>query len=56
MDDLFTVYKGGVDNPLDGAPLWKLVTKDGLAPHNVPAVGEFRKALAAADKAAAKKP
>jgi hypothetical protein len=52
-DDSFTVYEGGVKNPLDSPPVWRYVAKDGLHPHNVPAVDQFRKALDAADKAAA---
>ena len=49
------VYEGKVEKPLDGAPGWKYVADDGLRPHNVPAVEEFRKAVAAAEKAAAAK-
>ena len=56
-DDSFSVYAGGVDDPLDSNPVWKYVAKDALRPHTVPAVAEFRKALAEADKlASAKKP
>ena len=57
VDDSFVVYKGGgVGNPLDSPPAWRYVAKDGLRPHNVPAVDAFRKAVAEAEKAAAKKP
>jgi hypothetical protein len=55
-EDSFTVYKGGVENPLDSPPAWRYVAKDGLRPHSVPAVEEFRKALTEAEKAAAKQP
>jgi hypothetical protein len=55
-DDWFTVYQGGVQNPLDGNPAWRYVAKDGLRPHTVPAVEEFKKALTQAEKAAAKNP
>jgi hypothetical protein len=55
-DDWFTVYEGKVANPLNGSPGWKYMAPDGLRPHSVPAVQEFRKAVAAAEKAAAKKP
>ncbi len=53
QDDSFTVFEGDIKDPLDAAPAWRYVAKDGLRPHNVPAVEEFRKALAVADKAAA---
>ena len=54
-DDSFIVYQGGVDNPLNAAPAWRYMAKDALRSHNVPAVDQFRKALAEADKAAAAK-
>ncbi len=55
-DDFFAVYEGGVEKPLDNSPAWRYVARDGLRPHAVPAVAEFRKVLAEADKVAAKKP
>ena len=55
-DDFFAVYEGRAENPLDSPVAWKYVARDGLRPHSVPAVAEFRKALAEAEKAAAKKP
>lgn len=55
-EDSFTVFEGGVANPLDTSPAWRYVAKDGLRPHTVPAVEEFRKALVEAEKAAAKNP
>jgi hypothetical protein len=55
VEDTFLVYKGGVDHPLDSPAGWRYTAKDGLRPHTVPAVEEFRKALAEADKAAAAK-
>jgi hypothetical protein len=50
------VYEGGGDRPLDRAPAWRYIAKDGLMPHSVPAVDAFRKAVADAEKAAAKTP
>jgi len=54
-EDSFTVFDGKVARPLDSAPGWKYMAQDGLRPHGVPAVDEFRKAVAAGDKAAAAK-
>jgi hypothetical protein len=59
VDDSFEVYEGGPDiqQPLNGAPAWRYIAKNGLHAHDVPAMAEFRKAVAAAEKAAgAKKP
>ena len=55
-DDSFAVYEGHVENPLDSSPAWRYVARDGLRSHTVPAVAEFRKAVAEAEKAAAKTP
>lgn len=52
-DDEFTVYQGSVERPLDAAPAWRWVRKDGLHPHDVPAVAEFRKAIEETEKAVA---
>ncbi len=54
--DSLSVFQGGVGHPLDGSPAWRSVSENGLRSHSVPAVGEFRKAIAEAEKAAAKKP
>jgi hypothetical protein len=51
-DDRMTVYLGGVDYPLDGAPIWNYAGKDALKAPDVKAVEEFRKAIAEAEKAA----
>jgi hypothetical protein len=52
-NDSFTVFEGKVARPLDRAPGWKYVAPEGLHSHNVPAVEEFKKAVAAGDRAAA---
>lgn len=55
-DDSFIVLQGGVDHPLDSPPAWRYIARDGLHSPSVPAVDQFRKAVAEADKAAAKGP
>jgi hypothetical protein len=54
-DDSFLVYNGDSKDPLDSPVGWRYIAKDGLRSHNVPAVDEFKKAVAAGDKAAAAK-
>jgi hypothetical protein len=48
-DDSFLVYAGRTETPLDAVPAWRYEEKDGLKPHNVPAVDEFRKAVKEAE-------
>ncbi len=55
-DDSFLVYRGRIENPLDGSPVWRYEAKNALKPHAVPAVDAFRKALDQAEQAAAKQP
>lgn len=54
QDDSFAVYDGSVSNPLDAPPAWRYMARNALRAPTVPAVDEFRKAIAAAEKAAAK--
>jgi hypothetical protein len=56
QEDTFAVYDGSLAHPLDAPPAWRYMARDGLRPHSVPAVDEFRKAVAAAEKAAQKNP
>jgi hypothetical protein len=48
-EDSFLVYRGNHDSqgppPLEGAPVWRYVHKNALHSPDVPAVGEFRKAI-----------
>lgn len=55
-EDSFLVYRGTIERPLDSSPVWRFMSKDGLRGRDVPAVVAFRKAIADAEKAAAKKP
>jgi len=56
-DDVFAVYRGGVEYPLDSPPVWRYTAKDALNSPNVPAVAQFRKAIEEAEKQqSAKKP
>jgi hypothetical protein len=52
-EDSFLVLDGKTTRPLNGAPGWRYMAQDGLHPHNVPAVEEFKKAVAAGERAAA---
>ena len=54
LEDSFIVYEGNVDHPTEGPAAWRWIRKDGLHPHDVPAVEEFRKALTEAEKQALK--
>ncbi len=54
--DMFAVYRGKRDGALDYPPVWRYTTKDALRSPNVPAVDEFKKLVAAAEKQAAAKP
>jgi hypothetical protein len=54
-EDSFVVYQGRRSDPTDGPTVWRKEEKDGLHSHDVPVMAEFRKAVAAADKAAAAK-
>jgi hypothetical protein len=49
-EDTFEVYRGGGQYPLDAPPVWRYIAKDCLREPGVPAVEEFRKAIAEAEK------
>jgi hypothetical protein len=54
-DDTFMVFLGGVPYPVDNAPVWKHIAKDGLKAPGVAAVEQFRKAVEESEKAAAQR-
>jgi hypothetical protein len=54
-EDTFEVYRGKTEYPLDNSPVWRYLARDSLRSPTVPAVDEFRKTIAAAEKAAAQK-
>jgi hypothetical protein len=55
-EDTFAVYLGKSDSALDSAPTWRYSAKDALRSPSVPAVEEFRKAIAEAEKERAAHP
>jgi hypothetical protein len=55
QDDTFEVFQGGVQYPVDGAPVWKYIAKDGLKLPGVAAVDQFRIAIEESEKAAQQK-
>jgi hypothetical protein len=49
-EDMFEVYRGRVEYPLDNATAWRYISKDSLKSPDVPAVAEFRKAIEESEK------
>ncbi|HET7442069.1 MAG TPA: hypothetical protein VFJ47_12265 [Terriglobales bacterium] len=49
-EDLFEVYRGNVEYPLDSPPVWRYMGNDALLPPVVPAVEQFRKVIEEAEK------
>jgi len=54
-DDLFKVYLGNVQYPLDSSPVWSYMGHDALKAPSVPAVEQFRKAVEESERVAARK-
>jgi hypothetical protein len=55
-EDSFEVYQGRVQYPLDKAPLWRYRGNNALDAPQVPAVEQFRKAIAESEKQQKQKP
>ncbi|HVO61211.1 MAG TPA: hypothetical protein VMT53_09760 [Terriglobales bacterium] len=53
-EDMFVVYRGDTENPLDDPPIWRYSAKDALASPSVPAVAQFQKVLTQTEKELAK--
>jgi hypothetical protein len=49
-DDMFEVYRGRDEYPLDNSATWRYIAKDSLKSPDVPAVAEFRKLIEEAEK------
>jgi hypothetical protein len=49
-EDMFEVYRGGIQHPLDSAPVWRYMAKDALNGPQVDAVEQFRKAIAESEE------
>ncbi len=49
-DDSFLVYRGNVEDPLSAVPMWRLNAKDCLHRKSVPAVDEFKAAVAETER------
>lgn len=54
-EDMFEVYRGNVQYPLDASPVWRYTAKNCLREPGVTAVEEFRKAIAKAEQPPAPK-
>lgn len=54
--DTFEVYRGGIQFPLDSAPVWRYMAKNALDAPQVQAVEQFRKVLTESEKQHQQKP
>ena len=55
-EDVFFVYRGNRNDPLNAPAVWRYTAKDALRSPGVPAVDEFRKVIAEAEKQQAANP
>ena len=54
-EDTVELYLGGVDYPLDSAPIWRYTAKDALNPPKISAIDQLRKAVDETEKAVQQK-
>jgi hypothetical protein len=50
-EDLFEVYRGHREYPLDSSSVWRYSARNAFDPPSVAAVEQFRKAIEASEKA-----
>jgi hypothetical protein len=55
-EDMFEVYLGGIEDPLDAPPIWRYSAKNALNGPQVAAVEQFRKAIEESEKQRQQKP
>jgi hypothetical protein len=55
-EDALEVYRGGVEYPLDAAPVWRYMAKDALSAPRVSAIEQFKKAIDESEKLSQVKP
>lgn len=55
-DDMFAVYRGKRENALDSPSVWRYTARDALSSPGVPAVDQFKKLIAEAEKQQASNP
>jgi hypothetical protein len=55
-EDMFAVYRGGMEYPLDGPSVWRYTAKGALNGPRVPAVDQFQKVIIEAEKQHAHQP
>jgi hypothetical protein len=55
-EDMFEVYLGGLEYPLDAAPIWRYLGKNALNGPQVAAIEQFRKAIEESEKQRSQKP
>lgn len=55
-EDTLELFRGGVEYPLEAAPMWRYMAKDALDAPDVRAVEQFRKAVSDSEKQRKQKP